>query len=82
MEVPPEMTPSFTLFMSLFTLSLVGVLAVQVYGPRVAERVRRRVKYLWVSWQQATVEQKIDVMLFGGLIMVYVVWAAWRVVLL
>jgi hypothetical protein len=76
------MTPSFTLFMSLFTLSLVGVLAVQVYGPRVAERVRRRVKYLWVSWQQATVEQKIDVMLFGGLIMVYVVWAAWRVVLL
>jgi hypothetical protein len=82
MEVPPEMTPSFTLFMSLFTLSLVGVLAVQVYGPRVAERVRRRVKYLWVSWQQATVEQKIDVMLFGGLIMVYVFWAAWRVVLL
>jgi hypothetical protein len=76
------MTPSFTLFMSLFTLSLVGVLAVQVYGPRVAERVRRRVKYLWVSWQQATVEQKIDVMLFGGLIMVYVFWAAWRVVLL
>jgi hypothetical protein len=76
------MTPSFTLFMSLFTLSLVGVLAVQVYGPRVAERIRRRVKYLWVSWQQATVEQKIDVMLFGGLIMVYVFWAAWRVVLL
>jgi hypothetical protein len=76
------MTPSFTLFMSLFTLSLVGVLAVQVYGPRVAERVRRRVKYLWVSWQQATVEQKIDCVLFGGLIMVYVVWAAWRVVLL
>jgi hypothetical protein len=76
------MTPSFTLFMSLFTLSLVGVLAVQVYGPRVAERVRRRVKYVRVSWQRATVEQKIDVMLFGGLIMVYVVWAAWRVVLL
>jgi type II secretory pathway component PulM len=47
------MTPSFTLFMSLFTLSLVGVLAVQVYGPRVAERVRRRVKEVRVEWQQA-----------------------------
>jgi hypothetical protein len=76
------MTPSFILFLALFTLALYVYALADVYGPRVAERIRRRVKYLWVSWQQATVEQKIDCVLFGGLIMVYVFWAAWRVVLL
>jgi uncharacterized membrane protein SpoIIM required for sporulation len=76
------MTPSFTLFMSLFTLSLVGVLAVQVYGPRVAERVRRQVKVVRVTWRQARTEDKFLFSLFAGLLVVYFAWAAWRVVLL
>jgi type II secretory pathway component PulM len=47
------MTPSFILFLALFTLALYVYALAGVYGPRVAERVRRRVKEVRVEWQQA-----------------------------
>jgi type II secretory pathway component PulM len=47
------MTPSFILFLALFTLALYVYALADVYGPRVAERIRRRVKEVRVEWQQA-----------------------------
>jgi hypothetical protein len=61
--------------MSLFTLSLVGVLAVQVYGPRVAERVRREVKASRVMWQQADPRDRKVMIAIGRALWVWVLIA-------